>query len=46
VKNGSIITLKTYKKPRLKIHGDAKEITRGGTNTKYSDHLGGTQPFP
>lgn len=37
---------KTYKKPVLTTLGKVEEITKSGTNMKYSDGLKGTRPKP
>lgn len=37
---------KKYRKPILIVQGKVEEITKAGTNMKYSDGLKGTRPFP
>ena len=35
-----------YKKPVLKVCGNAKKLTQSGANFQYSDEYKGTTPYP
>lgn len=37
---------KLYKKPKIKICGDVKKITKSGQDMEFSDEYKGTQPWP